>query len=82
MYVALAVALVGPIGFFVGPLSHEKLFVISGFTADSLKAFVTEELLPDEDEYKDVEVHIGLSATLGFLVGLGLFHYFKRYEER
>jgi zinc transporter ZupT len=63
----------GPIGFYlVGPLEHDQLFFISGFAAGALMAFVTEELLPQA--YHKVEVHIGLSATAGFLFVLLVFH--------
>jgi zinc transporter ZupT len=62
------------LGFYlVGPLTHDQLFFVpvSGFAAGALMAFVTEELVPQA--YHKVEVHIGLSSTLGFLFVLLLF---------
>ncbi|HZD36191.1 MAG TPA: hypothetical protein VE130_13400 [Nitrososphaeraceae archaeon] len=74
IYVFIPVAASGPIGFYlVGPLTHDQLFLISGFAAGALMAFVTEELVPQA--YHKVEVHIGLSATAGFLFVLLIFQY-------
>ncbi|HZD35376.1 MAG TPA: hypothetical protein VE130_09250 [Nitrososphaeraceae archaeon] len=74
LYVFVPVAAGGPIGYYlVGPLTHDQLFLISGFAAGALMAFVTEELVPQA--YHKVEVHIGLSATAGFLFVLLIFQY-------
>lgn len=74
LYVFAPVAAAGPIGYYlVQPLTDDQVSIILGFAAGALMAFITEELIPQA--YKRAEVHIGLSATLGFLVGFGLFHF-------
>ncbi len=68
------VSIAGPIGYFtVQVLTRPELSVILGFAAGALMAFISEELIPQAHE--KAEVHIGLSATFGFLVGFGIFHF-------
>lgn len=76
LYVFAPVALAGPIGFYlVRPLSNDELAIIVGFAAGALMAFITEELIPQA--YKRAEVHIGLSATFGYLLGFSIFYFLK-----
>jgi len=76
LYVFVPVALAGPVGFYlVRPLSNDELAIIVGFAAGALMAFISEELIPQA--YKRAEVHIGLSATLGFLLGFSIFYFLQ-----
>jgi zinc transporter ZupT len=62
-YVFAAVAIGGPIGYFIArPANPDLLSVIVGFAAGALVSFVTEDLIPEA--YKKVEWHIGLSQLL------------------
>jgi zinc transporter ZupT len=69
------IAIGGPMGWYLEkPLNPEQLSIIIGFAADALMAFITEELIPQA--FKRAELHIGLSSSFGFLLGLALFHFF------
>ncbi|MEJ7642903.1 MAG: hypothetical protein WKF36_12030 [Candidatus Nitrosocosmicus sp.] len=69
------IAIGGPIGWYLEkPLNPEQLSIIIGFAAGALMAFITEELIPQA--YKRAELHIGLSSSFGFLLGLALFQLF------
>jgi zinc transporter ZupT len=73
-YVFISVAVAGPIGYFVArPLDNEYLSIIIGFAAGDVIAFIVEDLIPEA--YKKNEWHIGISAGLGFLVGITIFHF-------
>ncbi|MBA3750526.1 MAG: hypothetical protein H0X03_06485 [Nitrosopumilus sp.] len=73
-YIFIVVALGGPIGWYLEiPFTPGQLSIVIGFAAGALMAFITEELIPQA--YKRAELHIGLSASFGFLVGLALFHF-------
>jgi zinc transporter, ZIP family len=73
-YIFVIIAIGGPIGWYLEkPLDPQHLSIIIGFAAGALMAFVTEELIPQA--YKRAELHIGLSASFGFLLGLTLFHF-------
>lgn len=72
--IAIVVAIAGPIGYYLArPLSNEHLSILIGFAAGDLIAFIVEDLIPEA--YKKVEWHTGLSASLGFLIGLILFNF-------
>ena len=72
--VFVIVTIGGPLGWYLEkPLNHEQLSMIISFAAGALMAFITEELIPQA--YKRVELHIGLSASFGFIIALALFHY-------
>lgn len=74
MYVSISVAVAGPMGYFLArPLSNEYLSIIIGFAAGDLIAFVVEDIIPEA--YKKNEWHTGISAALGFLVGITIFHF-------
>jgi len=74
MYVFAAVAIGGPIGYFIArPVDPDLLSIVVAFAAGALISFVTEELIPEA--YKRVEWHIGLSAAAGLLVGFSIFHF-------
>ena len=74
MYVSISVAVAGPMGYFLArPLSNEYLSIIIGFAAGDLMAFVVEDIIPEA--YKKNEWHTGMSAALGFLVGITIFHF-------
>ena len=74
MYVSISVAVAGPIGYFLArPLSNEYLSIIIGFAAGDLIAFIVEDIIPEA--YKKNEWHTGISAALGFLVGITIFHF-------
>ena len=73
-YVFVIVTIGGPLGWYLEkPLNPEQLSMIISFAAGALMAFITEELIPQA--YKRVELHIGLSASFGFIIALALFHY-------
>jgi len=73
-YIFIIVAIGGPLGWYLEkPLNSEQLSMIISFAAGALMAFITEELIPQA--YKRVELHIGLSASFGFIIALALFHY-------
>ena len=73
-YVFVIVTIGGPLGWYLEkPLNPEQLSMIISFSAGALMAFITEELIPQA--YKRVELHIGLSASFGFIIALALFHY-------
>ncbi|MGE3859264.1 MAG: ZIP family metal transporter [Nitrososphaeraceae archaeon] len=72
--VFIIVTIGGPLGWYLEkPLNPEQLSMIISFAAGALMAFITEELIPQA--YKRVELHIGLSASFGFIIALALFHY-------
>jgi zinc transporter ZupT len=74
MYVFAAVAIGGPIGYFIArPVNPDLLSIVVAFAAGALISFVTEELIPEA--YKRVEWHIGLSAAAGLFVGFSIFHF-------
>ena len=74
MYVSISVAVAGPMGYFLArPLSNEHLSIIIGFAAGDLIAFIVEDIIPEA--YKKNEWHTGISAALGFLVGITIFHF-------
>ena len=73
-YIFVIVTIGGPLGWYLEkPLNPEQLSMIISFAAGALMAFITEELIPQA--YKRVELHIGLSASFGFIIALALFHY-------
>lgn len=73
-YIFVIVTIGGPLGWYLEkPLNSEQLSMIISFAAGALMAFITEELIPQA--YKRVELHIGLSASFGFIIALALFHY-------
>ncbi|HLN33746.1 MAG TPA: hypothetical protein VK250_00535 [Nitrososphaeraceae archaeon] len=73
-YIFVVVTIGGPLGWYLEkPLNSEQLSMIISFAAGALMAFITEELIPQA--YKRVELHIGLSASFGFIIALALFHY-------
>ncbi len=73
-YVFISVAVAGPIGYFLArPLDNEYLSIIIGFAAGDVIAFIVEDLIPEA--YKKNEWHTGISAGLGFLVGITIFHF-------
>ncbi|HEU5172717.1 MAG TPA: hypothetical protein VFT83_04235 [Nitrososphaeraceae archaeon] len=73
-YIFVIVTIGGPLGWYLEkPLNSEQLSMIISFAAGTLMAFITEELIPQA--YKRVELHIGLSASFGFIIALALFHY-------
>jgi ZIP family zinc transporter len=73
-YIFIIVAIGGPIGWYLEiPFTPGQLSIVIGFAAGALMAFITEELIPQA--YKRAELHIGLSSSFGFLVGLALFHF-------
>ena len=73
-YVFVIVTIGGPLGWYLEkPLNPEQLSMVISFAAGALMAFITEELIPQA--YKRVELHIGLSASFGFIIALALFHY-------
>ena len=73
-FVFIIVTIGGPLGWYLEkPLNPEQLSMIISFAAGALMAFITEELIPQA--YKRVELHIGLSASFGFIIALALFHY-------
>ncbi len=73
-YVFISVVVAGPIGYFLArPLDNEYLSIIIGFAAGDVMAFIVENLIPEA--YKKNEWHIGISAGLGFLVGITIFHF-------
>jgi ZIP family zinc transporter len=75
VYIFVIISIGGPIGWYLEkPLSPEQLSIIIGFAAGALMAFITEELIPQA--YKRAELHIGLSSSFGFLLGLALFQLF------
>lgn len=75
IYIFVIIAIGGPIGWYLEkPLNPEQLSIIIGFAAGALMAFITEELIPQA--YKRAELHIGLSSSFGFLLGLALFQLF------
>ena len=72
--VFVIVTIGGPLGWYLEkPLNPEQLSMIISFAAGALMALITEELIPQA--YKRVELHIGLSASFGFIIALALFHY-------
>jgi len=74
LYIFVIVTIGGPLGWYLEkPLNPEQLSMIISFAAGALMAFITEELIPQA--YKRVELHIGLSASFGFIIALALFHY-------
>lgn len=74
LLIAIAVAISGPMGYYLArPLSNDQLSILIGFAAGDLIAFIVEDLIPEA--YKKVEWHTGLSACLGFLTGLTIFHF-------
>lgn len=73
-FIFVIVTIGGPLGWYLEkPLNPEQLSMIISFAAGALMAFITEELIPQA--YKRVELHIGLSASFGFIIALALFHY-------
>jgi len=73
-YIFVIVTIGGPLGWYLEkPLNPEQLSMIISFAAGALMAFITEELIPQA--YKRGELHIGLSASFGFIIALALFHY-------
>lgn len=73
-YIFVIVTIGGPLGWYLEkPLNSEQLSMIISFAAGALMTFITEELIPQA--YKRVELHIGLSASFGFIIALALFHY-------
>jgi zinc transporter, ZIP family len=73
-YIFVIVTIGGPLGWYLEkPLNSEQLSMIISFAAGALMAFITEELIPQA--YKRVELHIGLSASFGFIIALAIFHY-------
>jgi zinc transporter, ZIP family len=74
LFIFVIVTIGGPLGWYLEkPLNPEQLSMIISFAAGALMAFITEELIPQA--YKRVELHIGLSASFGFIIALALFHY-------
>lgn len=74
IYVFIIVSAAGPIGYYlVKPLDPSHISIIIGVAAGALISFVTEELIPQA--YEKAEYHIGLSCSLGFLIGLSLFYF-------
>lgn len=58
----------------MSPLSDQEISVIMWVAAGALLSLITEELIPGA--YSMSRVHIGLSATFGFLVA---FAFIKIY---
>ena len=57
------------------PPTNDQIAIVLGFAADTLTAFITEELI--QQAYAKYQFHIGIAATAGFLLGFLVFIMFR-----
>jgi zinc transporter, ZIP family len=73
-YVFAIIAAAGPAGYYLERiLSNDQIAIALGFASGALMAFITEELIPQA--FARYQFHIGIAATVGFLLGFLIFHY-------